>query len=356
MPEDRADLTGSRTAGHPPLAVRSNPQLAEGRHAATVCAIVHDEMYFLPAFLAYYRGLGADRFVILDDRSTDGTAEYLAGQPDVMVVESPIRYFEEVTYGAEEQAGILETRAVRLWRDQMMTGFCDDQWAVMVDPDEFVVLPDGLSLPAFAARLEAEGASAVWGAMIDMYPRAIGDITGPGAAPTGPGAFDLAGPWFFDARPHIDPGQLIQSPAIPRTVYPGSVSRLFARWRLLEQGSLLRQIRRRISGYRYQGASMIHKTPLVRWHAGDRFLNCHVTSKPVSPTHVIAILHFKFTADLGRKIEYALSSGGYNQGSRSYRLYASLIDKMIQANANFIDKSSRQYSSWKDLQDARMIR
>ena len=39
-------------------------------------------------------------------------------------------------------------------------------------------------------------------------------------------------------------------------------------------------------------------------------------------------MHFKFTADLGRKIEYALATGGYNQGSRSYRLYATLIERM----------------------------
>lgn len=346
--------------GHPPLAIRSNPDLARGRHAATVCAIVHDEMYFLPAFLAHYRGLGADRFVILDDRSTDGTAEYLAGQPDVMVVESPIRYFEEVAYAPGERAGILETRAVRLWRDQLMDGFCDGQWAAMVDPDELLVLPGGLSLPAFAARLEAEGAEAAWGAMIDMYPRAIGDITGPAAAAAGPGGFDAAGsggsPWYFDARPHIDPGQLREDPAVPRTVYPGSVSRLFARWGVLEQGTLVRRLRRLASGYRYQGASMIHKTPLVRWRTGDRFLNCHVTSKPVSPAHVVAILHFKFTADLGRKIEYAIRSGGYNQGSRSYRLYATLIDRMMRSGAAFTDRVSRKYTSWKDLQDAGIIR
>ena len=363
MPEDRVDLLGASAAGasepaHPPLAIRSNPRLAAGRHAATVCAIVHDEMYFLPAFLAHYRGLGADRFVILDDRSTDGTAEYLAGEPDVMVVESPLRYFEDVAYGPEERAGILETRAVRLWRDQMMNRFCADQWAVMVDPDEFLVLPGGATLPAFTARLEAEGAAAVWGAMIDMYPRAIGDITGPGAAKAG--GFELAGsgasPWFFDARPHIDPGQLIQSPAIPRTIYPGSVSRLFARWGVLAQGPLLRRIRRRLSGYRYQGASMIHKTPLVRWGAGDRFLNCHVTSKPVSSTRAVAILHFKFTADLGRKIEYALKSGGYNQGSRSYRLYATLIDRMMRSEAAFTAKVSREYTLWKDLDESGILR
>jgi Glycosyl transferase family 2 len=363
VPEDRADIPEALREGElpalPPLSIRSNPMVEgprDGRYAATVCAIVHDEMYFLPAFLAYYRSLGADRFIILDDRSTDGTADYLGAQPDVMVVESPIRYFDEIAYDPATRAQILETRAVRLWRDQLMEDFCRDQWAAMVDPDEFLVLPDGLSLPAFAARLEAEGAEAVWGAMIDMYPAAIGDITGPAAGATGPGGFDLAAPWYFDARPHIDPARLRETPGVPRTVYPGSVARLFATWGVLEQGPLLRRLRRRISGYRYQGASMIHKTPLVRWRPGDRFRNCHVTTKPVSPAHAVAILHFKFTADLGRKIEYALKSGGYNQGSRSYRLYATLIDRMMQADAPFKSRVSSRYNSWKDLQKAGIVR
>ena len=60
--------------GHAPLEIRANPML--GTYAATVCAIVHDEMFFLEAFLAHYRRLGADRFIILDDCSTDGTIEH----------------------------------------------------------------------------------------------------------------------------------------------------------------------------------------------------------------------------------------------------------------------------------------
>ena len=121
--------------GHAPLEIRSNPML--GTYAATVCAIVHDEMFFLPAFLDHYRRLGADRFVILDDASTDGTMASLAAQPDVMMVGSRIRYFEQVAYPPEMLARIRETRAVRLWRDQMLDQYCAGQWAVVVDPDVF---------------------------------------------------------------------------------------------------------------------------------------------------------------------------------------------------------------------------
>lgn len=336
----------SFAAGHAPLEIRSNPML--GTYAATVCAIVHDEMFFLPAFLEHYRRLGADRFVFLDDASTDGTAAFLAGEPDVMVVASPIRYFEQVAYPPETIARIRETRAVRLWRDQMLDRFCAGQWAVVVDPDEFLALPT--SLPAFFADLAAEGAEAAWGAMVDMYPERVRDIFSKDAP-----RFRLDDAWFFDARPHLDPLQPRETPPVPRTVYPGSVARLFATWGVVPQGTLATRIRRRLSGYRYQGASMIHKTPVVFWKRGDWVLNCHVTSKPVAP-RVVPIMHFKFTADLGRKIEYALATGGYNQGSRSYRLYATLIERMREGDASFLAPVSRRYRDARDFTDAGIAR
>jgi len=343
---------GRPAEGQAPLVVRSNPML--GRYRATVCAIVHDEMFFLPAFLAHYRRLGADRFVILDDRSTDGTAAFLAAQPDVMVVESGLRYFEEIAYPPPLRALVRETRAVRLWRDQLMDQFCAGQWAVAVDPDELLSLPDG-GLPAFTAGLEAAGAEAAWGVMLDMYPERVADLLGAGAD----ARFDPAGPWYFDARPHLDPHQPIGAPpAVPRTVYPGSVSRLFAAYRVLPQGSLVRRIRRRLSGYRYEPHQIIHKTPVVFWRPGDWFLNCHLTSKPVSRDRVVPMLHFKFTADLGRKIEYALQTSGYNRGSRSYRLYATLIERMMRdrRGGSFLAPVSRRWTDHAGLLAAGVAR
>ena len=338
------------SAGQAPLVVRANPML--GRYAVTVCCIVHNEMYFLPAFLAYYRRLGVDRFVVLDDRSTDGTADYLAAQPDVMVVESAIRYFEEIHYAPAAKAQVRELRAVRLWRDQLMDQFCAGQWALDVDPDEFLAIPDD-DLPAFTRALAAEGAEAAWGVMVDMYPARIADILG-----AGPEArFRLEDGWYFDGRAHLDPTKDHETdPPVPRTLYPGSVSRLFAEWKVLPQGKPLQRLKRRISGYRYEPHQIIHKTPIVLWRPGDWFLNCHVTSKPVSRTRVVPMMHFKFTADLGRKIEYALATGGYNQGSRSYRLYETLIARMREADASFLAPVSRRYTGARDFLDAGVAR
>ena len=59
-----------------------------------------------------------------------------------MIVGSDIRYFEQVDIRPEMLSRIRETRAVRLWRDQLLNQFCVGQWAVTADPDEFLALPD----------------------------------------------------------------------------------------------------------------------------------------------------------------------------------------------------------------------
>ena len=54
-------------------------------------------MYLIRSFLDHHRKLGVDQFIIVDDRSTDGTREWLVAQPDCLVMESPFAYGEPVT-------------------------------------------------------------------------------------------------------------------------------------------------------------------------------------------------------------------------------------------------------------------
>ena len=44
---------------------------------------VRNERVRLPYFLEYYRKLGVDHFVVIDNGSDDGSREYLAAQPDL---------------------------------------------------------------------------------------------------------------------------------------------------------------------------------------------------------------------------------------------------------------------------------
>ena len=189
-----------------------------GRYAATVCCIVHDEMYFPPAFLAYYRGLGVDRFVVLDDRSTDGTAEYLAAQPDVMVVESAVRYFEEVDYAPAAKAKVREpapcgSGATSSWTSSAPASGRSTSIPTSSSPSRATI-----SRPY--PRPRGRGGRGGLGVMVDMYPARISDILGGGLhdhAPImthrrPPGRFSLEDGWYFDGRPPLDPGQAREDP------------------------------------------------------------------------------------------------------------------------------------------------
>jgi glycosyl transferase family 2 len=311
--------------------IRHNPM--EGIYPLTLCAIVHDEMYFLPEFFAYYRGLGVDRFVVLDDASVDGTSEFLAGQPDCMVLRSDVRYFDLVD-GA---------RAIYAWRQALMERFCLGQWAIFADADEFLALPPDETAASVTARLERQRSDSIWGVMVDMYPAAVADIRA--GRP-----FRLADPWYFDAGRHI---VVRAGRRKPVSLYRGSRARLMGASGMLEPAmswSKRAAIRLGLGGYVKR--NVIYKIPLVRWTGAHRFDGSHQIEPAPRTNDHLAILHFKFTGDLGRKVAYALETGGYFDGSRQYDELGRLLARMEGRGASFLARRSRRFTSGADLYTA----
>lgn len=117
--------------------------------------VVRDEMARLPAWFAHHRALGVAHVLAVDNGSGDGTAEWLAGQPDASVWRAP--------------GGYLDARHGMDWANALLARHGRGHWCLTLDADERLVLPGGRGLPATVARLEAAGREALACLMLDLY-------------------------------------------------------------------------------------------------------------------------------------------------------------------------------------------
>ena len=109
--------------------------------AITVCSIVKDELFHLPAFFDHYRKLGAEQFIILDDKSRDGTGEFLRSQPDCLVLEAQQGFGDIMPSG--QRAGVM-------WKSAIPQTFCKDRWAFYMMPMNWFFYPDFLTFAVWS--------------------------------------------------------------------------------------------------------------------------------------------------------------------------------------------------------------
>lgn len=177
--------------------------------------------------------------------------------------------------------------------------------------------------------------------MVDVYPRRIADIRDT-ARP-----FRLDDEWYFDAVRHMlaRPGR-----SKPITLYRGSRARLMGAAGMVEPSmSRVKRAAVQLGLGGYVKRNVIHKVPLMRWTAGHRFAGSHQIEPPPRIADHLVILHFKFTADLGRKLAYALESGGYYDGSRQYADLDRLLSRLEERGLGFTGRRSRRVGSGADL-------
>ncbi|MEL6691012.1 MAG: glycosyltransferase family 2 protein, partial [Pseudomonadota bacterium] len=86
-----------------------------------------NEKIRLPYFLKYYRDLGVDHFIIVDNDSDDGSIPYLAAQPDVSLWHTTASY-KRARFGVD-------------WLNYLQWKYAHGHWSLVVDPDEFLVYP-----------------------------------------------------------------------------------------------------------------------------------------------------------------------------------------------------------------------
>lgn len=315
-----------------------------GRGGVRVFSKCRNEMLRLPSFLAHYRKLGASSFHIVDNASTDGTLEYLAGQPDVQVY-STDGLFREARGGTD-------------WLNALLRRHGTGHWCLTVDIDELFRYPgsETTGLDQLTAYLESGGHQAMACLLLDMYP------AGPLAQVQYSAGSDLiAAAPCFDSGPYKRipypecPGYAIYGGMRERVFYPESraddlLRRLHVKLyhRVLLSIPLVRDFPPLVRREPVVPPCLT-KIPLVYWDADTQYLNVnHFVSSRRVAAETGVLLHFKFLQDFHQRAAEEVLRKQYYDGAAEFVRYVA----KLRGDANMVlaDERSERFQDNQQLQ------
>jgi hypothetical protein len=278
---------------------------------------LRNERIRLPYFLRYYRDRGVSHFIFVDNDSTDGTREYLAGQGDCSVWTTPASY-KRSRFGMD-------------WLNALLREYGHGHWCVVVDPDEFLVYPfcDTRPIPALTDWLESSSIKSFGAMLLDMYPK--GPITTQPYS-EGQNPFDIAC-WFdsgnYMIKRNWDFGNLwIQGGPRARLFFPDNPER----------------------------APALNKIPLVKWDKNYAFASSTHMLLPRGLNLVFdewggekasgVLMHAKFLDTFTTKAREELQRKQHYANSHEYKAYAA----GLQEDPNLWCKWSERFINWRQLE------
>ncbi|MBC7142834.1 MAG: glycosyltransferase family 2 protein [Rhodobacteraceae bacterium] len=280
-------------------------------------AVLRNERIRLPYFMRYYRDLGINHFLMVDNGSDDGSREYLAAQRDVSLWSAKASY-KASRYGVD-------------WVNWLLMRHGRGRWILAVDVDEFFIYPfcDTRPIRALTDWLDTYSVRAFPAMVVDMYPKGPVD-----AEPyrEGKNPFEIAG--YFDSGNYT----ITRNPTFRNLWIQGGPR---ARTMFADTP---------------KQAPSLNKIPLVKWHWSYCF---------ASSTHMLlpcglnltydewggekasgCLLHAKFLSTLKDKVAEELERHEHFAGSREYVAYA----ETLKDDPDLWCKWSEKYINWRQLE------
>lgn len=260
--------------------------------ALLVFSCVRNEIVRLPCFLSHYRALGVDHFLFVDNNSNDGTAEYLAAQPDVSVWRTDHSY-RLARFGVD-------------WLGWLQFRHGHNRWCLTVDADELLIYPSWQTrdLKMLTQWLDDRNTPSFGALMLDLYPKGrLGDASyKAGDDPVKTLCWYDADNYTHKYHPYY--GNLwIQGGARARVFFAAEPER----------------------------APTLNKTPLVRWNRRYAYVN---STHQILPRHLHdvfdfegdskasgVLLHTKFLPLIGEKSAEELVRQEHFQNTALYAAY-----------------------------------
>jgi hypothetical protein len=280
----------------------------------TLFTVLRNESLRLPYFLAYFRELGVDRIVAIDNDSEDDTRDQLLADPLVTLYATSASY-------ASSKSGIA-------WLNALLTDVPDGHWALYADADELLVYPDSewIRLPELLAYLEDAGHEAMVAPMLDLFPRTI-ELA----------ASYQAGTDFRCVASHFEPAR----------EWRGSVECPYS--------ELYGGMRQRLFWPDSRGNNQM-KVPLMRGGRGARLLSSSHIVSPLRVSDVMgAMLHFKFIGDCRESVHHEVLRREQPGGAAQWRAYKSALDGW-SSDASLLGSGTLKYESTRQLEELGICR
>lgn len=276
----------------------------------------------LPYFLEYYRNLGVDHFLMVDNDSNDGGREYLAEQPDVSLWTTTGSY-KRAKFGVD-------------WLNGLKARYAVDHWVLVVDVDEFLVYPyiETRSLRVLTDWLDASSLRSFGAMLIDMYSRgSVNDnIYTEGEDPFKSLRYFDAGNYVYE-RNEVYKNLWIQGGPRQRVFFNDDPAK----------------------------GPALNKIPLIKWQRGAVFISSTHTVLPRGLNLVYhhwggektsgSLLHAKFLSILAEKADEEIKRGQHYADSREYRAYQTHLN----SETGLWTPNSTRYTGWRQLDQLGLI-
>lgn len=327
-------------------------QRVSGR--TTLFTLMRNEMAFLPAFLAHYRRLGFDQFLIFDDQSDDGTGAYLEAQSDVAVIRSSIRYGDDVSCidPAGKRRGLRAGPALKCLIPHVY-GY--GEYVTYVDADEFLFLPPGIDhIGSVIARMRKGGIPIAAASVVEFFPKDLQGLKGPM-----PDSFAA----LLAAYPYFEPHQLVQyrwGQRVPDLMGPSKTMMLFDAYGLEKPDPLTwsqrlfaKRLARRDNSVNRAARhrAMILKRTEKTFAVGSH--NANITPRR---DMLLTLAHFVYTSHFAQKVESAIAWGSHASGASKYKLYQALLEAMAGVPEAFLSANTARYEDPRQLIKAGLMR
>jgi len=258
-------------------------------------AVLRNEAVRVPYFLDYYRKLGINHFLFVDNDSSDGFSEIVSKEPDISIWHTKGSY-KKSKFGID-------------WTNYLLTKYGSDHWCLTVDPDEFLVYPhsETRDLKSLTEYLDYIGQKSLFCLLLDMYSdKKIADNHYHASEDP-----KKVCPYFDTSGYIVRESMLLQN----LWIQGGPRMRLFFR-------------------DKPEQAPALNKMPLVRWlrHYSYQSSTHGLTPRRLNKMHAERIdltgclLHYKFLNLLKEKSEEEIGRKQHFAGSREYKQYLKGFD------------------------------